>query len=127
MDKHINLLGILLAVSGGLDLAVASLILVIFVGTGSFVGLESGDTGIAFLVGSIGVAIAALIFISAVVSFIAAYGLLKYKPWARPMGLVASILHLPAIPIDTALGIYGIWVLLKDETIQLLNAGQPPR
>ena len=49
-------------------------------------------------------------------------GLLRSKSWARYVILVLSILDLLNIPIGTALGIYGIWVLVNDETVRLLDS-----
>jgi len=37
-----------------------------------------------------------------------AYGLLKRKRWARPIGLTLAVLSLVNVPIGTALGIYTI-------------------
>jgi len=40
--------------------------------------------------------------------------------------IVVSALHLFSIPFGTALGIYGLWVMLSDETIGLFAPGPPP-
>jgi len=55
-------------------------------------------------------------------SLIGGLGLLKLKSWARYLVLVLGFLNLPGIPVGTALGIYTIWVLLKDETARLCSA-----
>jgi hypothetical protein len=47
--------------------------------------------------------------------------LLKHRPWARILVLVLGFINLIEIPIGTALGIYTIWVLLKNETVQLFT------
>jgi hypothetical protein len=52
-------------------------------------------------------------------------GLLKLQPWARIVGIVLSAINLINIPFGTALGIYGLWVLLNKETEQLFS-GVPP-
>jgi hypothetical protein len=58
---------------------------------------------------------------------IGGWGLLKFKSWSRIFMIVISALHLPNIPFGTALGIFGLIVLLKDEARALLDAGgQPP-
>jgi len=49
-------------------------------------------------------------------------GLLKKKPWARILVLIVGCVRLFVFPIGTALGVYSIWVLTKDETISLLSA-----
>ena len=63
----------------------------------------------------IGSVIVLFLLILSVPSIIAGIGLLYFKPWARIFALVISVLHLLNIPIGTALGIYGLWVLLSPE------------
>jgi hypothetical protein len=52
-------------------------------------------------------------------------GILKRKNWARYLVMVQSVLDLFNFPIGTALGIYCVWVLAKDETARLFT--QPAR
>ena len=44
---------------------------------------------------------------------IAGVGLLSFKPWARILAIIISILNLLQFPFGTALGFYGIWVLFS--------------
>ena len=44
-------------------------------------------------------------------------GLLAYKPWARYLVIVVSALGCLNIPIGTLKGVYSLWVLLQDETL----------
>jgi hypothetical protein len=46
------------------------------------------------------------------VSLLAGIGLARSARWGRPLGLVASVVSLPTVPIGTAIGIYGLIVLL---------------
>ncbi|PYT24171.1 MAG: hypothetical protein DMG57_29615 [Acidobacteria bacterium] len=50
-------------------------------------------------------------------------GLLRFRPWARILGIVLSVLDLNDVPLGTAVGIYGFWVLLSPETERLFRAG----
>ena len=43
-------------------------------------------------------------------------GLLRGKPWARPLLIVLSVLVVIAFPIGTALGGFGLWVLLGKDS-----------
>ena len=55
----------------------------------------------------------ALFFIAeAAAGFLAAWGLLQRKHWARTLVLVLAFLGLIHFPFGTALGIYTIWVFL---------------
>ena len=51
----------------------------------------------------------------------AGYGLLKFKPWARIVGIVLSALKLINVPLGTILGAYGLWVLLSKDTERLFD------
>jgi hypothetical protein len=39
--------------------------------------------------------------------------------------IVISALHLLSFPIGTALGVYGLWVLLNEQSRRLLEGGAP--
>jgi hypothetical protein len=52
---------------------------------------------------------------------IAGIGLVKFRPWARILGIVISALDLLSVPFGTALGVYGLWVLLSTETEALFR------
>jgi len=43
------------------------------------------------------------------------WGLAQQAAWARIPGIILSILCLPAVPLGTALGVYGLVVLLNPE------------
>ena len=58
-----------------------------------------------------------------VAGIIGGIGLLKRRSWARILLLIVSVLQLLDIPLGTALGIYTIWVLIQDETKNLLEPG----
>jgi zinc-ribbon domain len=60
--------------------------------------------------------IGALLLAGAVAGFLAGWGLLNYRPWARILTLVLGVISLIHIPIGTALGIYTLWVLLPAES-----------
>lgn len=125
MEKHVNLLGIFFIASGILGLIGASVVFVIFIGSGVFVGAESGDEEIMYLLGLFGIILTSIILITSIPEIIAGIGLMKLKPWSRILGIIVAVLNLPAFPIGTALGIYAIWVLFQDEAIKLFKVGAP--
>ena len=60
----------------------------------------------------------------------AGWGLLNDKPWARILTIVLSALSLLSVPIGTALGIYGLWVLTHPEVeaqFRVAGAAEPAR
>ena len=48
-------------------------------------------------------------------SFVAGYGLLKRKSWARTAGIVAAVLEAMNVPIGTAVCVYSFWFMFSDE------------
>lgn len=48
-------------------------------------------------------------------SFIAAYGLLKRKSWARIASIVAGVLSSMSVPIGTAACVYALWFFFGDQ------------
>lgn len=48
-------------------------------------------------------------------------GLLSFQPWARYLIIVVAALGCLNIPIGTLKGVYSLWVLMQDETIQLFE------
>ena len=130
MRDHIRILGILHIVLSSLGIVGAIIVLLIFGGLAGVVAVASdtGDTdraaGMAVL-GAIGVFICLVILVLSVPGLIAGFGLLKLRPWSRTLTIVLSALDLFSVPLGTALGIYGLWVLLSQPT-EMLFRQQPP-
>jgi hypothetical protein len=121
MRDHLKALGWLYVLSGGLAMLTAVVLGTMF----GIAGAITGDAEGAALIGGIGFAFAAFIAVLAVPSLICGWGLLTYKPWARVLGIILSVLQIANFPIGTLLGGYGLWVLLNDESRRLLEAGDP--
>ena len=51
----------------------------------------------------------------AVIGFIAGFGLMERRPWARTLAIVVAIIALLNPVLGTILGIYTLWVLLPAE------------
>jgi hypothetical protein len=118
MDTHVKVLGVLHIVMGTLGLLGALLLTLIFGGAAGIVG-ASGDPDAALALPIIGVTGSALVAIVAGLSLpgvIVGIGLVQYRPWGRIGGIVLSIFDLIWMPFGTALGIYGLWVLLSRDS-----------
>ncbi len=61
------------------------------------------------------------VILVSILGIVAAAVVLRRKEWGRILLLVISFFTLIRIPLGTALGVYSIWVLLKDETIRVFN------
>jgi zinc-ribbon domain len=60
--------------------------------------------------------IGTLLFATALLGFLAGWGLLNYRSWARMLAMIVGIIALIHFPFGTALGIYTLWVLLPAES-----------
>ena len=119
MKKHINLLGLLYLVYGALGLVSLLIMLALFL-VGS--GLAVADNPRAGLViGTLGAIVVLITALASLPNVFAGYGLIKFRNWGRILALILSFLNLPAFPLGTALGIYGIWVLLHGETVRIFQ------
>lgn len=126
MDTHVRVLGVLHIVLGGLGAVIALGILLVFGGIAGIVGAvavpEDPDALLAIpILSLIGGAIFFVVLLLSLPSIIAGIGLLKYKPWARIMTIVLCAINLINVPIGTAIGVYGLWVLLSSETEPLFR------
>jgi hypothetical protein len=117
MKNHVTVLAALRIGWSAMGIFTALIVFAAVVGG----GLISGDeTAIAItsLVGSI---IAVIILVMSLPGLVAGIGLLRLQPWSRILTLILAVFDLMAIPIGTAFGLYAIWVLLQDETVELFE------
>lgn len=125
MRTHISVLGVLHIVLGILGLIAALALLILFGGIASIVSMQDvPESEIAVpVLGTLGVGLFLFIAALSLPGLIVGWGLLKLRGWARVGGLVVSILELFNVPFGTALGVYGLVVLLSRETEPLFAAG----
>ena len=121
MAKHINILGALF-LTFSILMIIGGVVINQFL---PMAGEISGDSTAIRITSIIGQSIGAVLFIFAVPGFICGYGLITKKAWSRVFGIILSCLSLLSIPFGTAIGIYGLWILFKDETLELLSSKQP--
>lgn len=122
MERHVTTLGVLYLIFSGLGILFGFFLFVVL----TVSGLISGDSEAIFITGIIGTVLASVFIVMAIPGFIAAYGLFKFKEWARILAVILGMINLINFPIGTALGIYTLWALLNQETITLfLNQRNP--
>ena len=92
-----------------------------FGGLAHFVGFDENGDMASGILSLIGFAIMVIVTIISLPELIAGVGLLSYAPWARILTIVLSVIELPGFPFHTALGIYGLWVLLSNEGTALFD------
>lgn len=112
LASHVHLLGIFWIVIGALSGIGALVLLAIGSMAGAF--LHAPDVPPqARLIGPIVFwTIGIFVAIVATVSFVAGYGLLKVRPWARVLAIILGFVALLHPPFGTALGVYTLVILL---------------
>ncbi len=129
MRDHVKILGILNIVFGAIGLLIGCALLALFGGLGVFATVADGgsnpDAALAIpVLGAVGGVLFAILAVFSAPGLIAGWGLLQMKSWARILTIVLSALNLLNVPIGTALGAYGLWVCLSEETVRLFEAEQ---
>jgi hypothetical protein len=132
MRDHIKILGVLNIIMGSLTALAGFAVLLVMGGLAGFLAMGGPDSSASDVenarvaapwLGLIGICVAIFLVAVALPSIVGGWGLLKYKSWSRILMIVISGLNLIHIPLGTALGIYGLWVLLNEQTRQLLESG----
>ena len=129
MADHVKILAVLNIVFGALGLLAAVVILLIFGGVAGIIEATAHDPDARLAIPILGVLAAGLAVLLLVVSLpgiIAGIGLLKFQPWARMVAIVLSALNIMNFPIGTALGVYGLWVLLQPGAERLFGVREHP-
>lgn len=127
MITHVKVAGILHIVLGAMGVIAGLVVLAVFGSIAGIVGFSdhSGDAATAIpILGVIGTFIFFLLLLLSLPSVIAGFGLLSFRPWARTLTIVLSVLHLLNFPFGTALGVYSLWALLAPETAALFQSRQ---
>ncbi len=127
MASHIKAVGLLHVILGGLSLFGGLIVFVVFGALAGFMQFSdsSRDTAVAVpVLGAIGTIIFLIVLLISIPGLIGGIGLMRMAPWSRVFMIVISALDLLHVPLGTALGIYGLWVLTKPETEALMRGSK---
>jgi hypothetical protein len=113
---HVKVLGAIFLVLGVFGVLGALLISVLFGVLAGVAGATSDDTVGPTILGLTGLALTVLLIGLSVPSIICAWGLLRFRAWARIVAIVLAAIALISFPYGTIFGIYALWVLFKRET-----------
>ena len=125
MLTHVKVLGVLFIALSALGVLAAFAMMAMFSVGAGIVG-ASGDPEAAValpIIGLTGTAIVVFILLVSLPGLFAGWGLLKFRPWARILGIVLCAINLINFPFGTIMGAYGLWVLLNGETERLFAIG----
>ena len=117
MEKHVTLVAVL-----NIGFGILGVLTAIFVLIGMIVAnIYVEDYDARKIIPIAGTAVFLFLLITSIPEIIGGFGLLKRRPWARILILIVACLDLLWIPIGTIIGIYELWVLLQDGTVQLFK------
>jgi hypothetical protein len=118
VQQHIKVLGIMFIIRGVLSILLGTAVaLLILIG-----GLFATDTRLMAVLAVVILIVGSIAAVTGILEIAGGWGLLLVKKWSRLLVIIMSIINLIDIPFGTALGIYGLWVLLKPEAEQILTA-----
>lgn len=126
MTTHVKVLGVLFIALSALGICAALFVGLAF-GTASGVVAANAEADAAValpIIGLVGTGLTVFLLAISLPGLVAGIGLLNFKPWARILAIVLCAVNLINIPFGTAMGIYGLWVLLNKET-EALFSGRP--
>jgi hypothetical protein len=127
MDTHVKVVAWLRIAASAVYLVGALVVMAMFGFAGAAAG-TSGDAEAARAapwIAAFGTAIAIGLLVLALPGLITGWGLLNYRPWARIVNIVLSIIDLFGFPVGTALGVYSLWVMFQPEAVLLFEGGGP--
>ena len=124
MAVHVKVIAILYLVFGAFGLLGALFSGLIFGALASFVGVsgEPGAPGGAAALGLFATILTILFVVLSLPAVLCGIGLLKFRPWARILGIVLAVIALLKVPIGTIFGVYALVILLRRETEALFAA-----
>jgi hypothetical protein len=115
MNKHIKIIGWLWIIWGVLSTLVTIFgLIIIRNSTGASEARLITTGAVAFLIPNV------------IANILTGYGLFNLKGWARILAIILGIIVLLAFPIGTALGIYTLVVMSKQETVALIKGDVTP-
>lgn len=125
MKQHVSILGVLYIAFAVFGLLVAILVLALLggaAGVAAMVAQEEPEAAVAApILAILAILVCGLLVFLSIPGLAVGIGLVKFKAWARVLGLVLSAVNLLNFPVGTALGAYGLWVLLNKDSEALFT------
>ena len=118
MEKHVNVVAALHIGVSIFGILFGVVILVVLNLVGGFIADKEASM-ILHLVGTI---LSLFLILLSVPGIIAGLGLLRRKEWARILTLILAVINLMNVPLGTAVGVYSLWALVQEETVELFRS-----
>jgi hypothetical protein len=111
LEMHVRVLGWLFIVQQIFMLIIAAFVFALLVGVG--VAIPS-DQEVLPILSTVATVVVAFLVLLSIPGFIAGFGLLARKSWARYLAIVVGLLSLFNVPIGTITGLYALFVLFQE-------------
>jgi hypothetical protein len=118
MASHVDLVGILFIVWGGLTMLIGVSTLALGAGALALLGSASRGGGgrvAATITAAMFITIAVITILWGLVHVILGMSLRRQRHWSRVVALVLAAVDTLLLPYGTALGVYAMWVLLSEK------------
>ena len=118
MLSHVDLLGVLFIVWGLLTTLVGVSTLALGVGAVALITSANRGEGGQFAAGltaAVFTTLAVIAILWGAAHVVVGVPLRRRRPWSRIMALMLGSIDLLLLPYGTALGLYGLWVLLSED------------
>lgn len=129
MTRHVGLLGSLYLIWGALSVVVSLAMLALGFAALAIAGsAASGEPGTLIATGFVAglfLTLSVLAMLWGAIHLWDALALQRGREWARVIGIVLAILNLLLLPLGTALGAYGLWVLTRRDARVLFSPAPP--
>jgi hypothetical protein len=115
MESHVRLLGILLIIYNSLHLLGALAFILGLSIVGRVINQINLPFGLEGLLRVLLPVVAGMLICLSCLGVLGGAALLQHDRWGRMLVIVLSCINLLRVPVGTALGIYGLWVLMSAE------------
>ena len=117
MEKHVNIIA---ALQIGLSLLRLIVVAIVFAVL-HFVADFADDPDAELVLSIVANIVMVVCLVLSLPGILAGIGLFRKKEWARILTLIISVLEIVNIPLGTAVGVYSIWALSQNETVELFK------
>lgn len=124
MPTHVNLLGALFMIWGGLTILIGLSTLALGIAAAALINAGHGSGGqfAASLTAATFTTLAILAIVWGSVHLVVGTVLRRYRHWSRLAALMLGTVDLLLLPYGTALGVYSLWTLLRQDAKRLFEA-----
>ncbi|HEY3383329.1 MAG TPA: hypothetical protein VGK32_16270 [Vicinamibacterales bacterium] len=127
MNKHVDLVGVLYLIWGGMCVLLSvSMLSIGIAATAIGAAVSQSATGGKLAAGIVAAGfftLAALGFLFGAAHLWVGGRLRRFREWARAFAIILSVVDLFLLPFGTALGVYTLWALIHQDTRPLFERG----